>query len=211
MDNATLIGVVGIVVGGIGAATGIMAIGYALVAKGAADEANQIAGDSKNLAGEANNLARESNTIAVDARQLAEEANTYSHRAEARETERHDVHWDGEWEQPGTYVITKRGDDQAHDVKATVTADGEEVIVTADLLTDDGAILVFEFPNVAAAFRAEVRERARRPPAPFGMGQTWGLHAHFVTERVVWTTRLNAPQLHTSDRSLTYFDGFYPD
>jgi hypothetical protein len=68
--------------------------------------------------------ARRSNSIAADARQLAEEANEIATRAESREIERHDVYWDGYWETPGTYLLVKRGGDEAHDVKATVSVDG---------------------------------------------------------------------------------------
>lgn len=228
VDNATLIGVVGMVVGGIGAATGIIAVAYAHVAKTAAEKANEIAGDSKTLAGEANTLARESNTLAADARRLAEEANTYSHRAEARETEGHDVHWDGEWERPGIYVLTKRGDDEAHNVKATVTCEGEEVTVTADQITEDGSSLEFDFPLVAAGFQAEARarmakrdrERRQREREPYGellLPLSAGISSwqspdmHFLSQRVTWMTSLDAPKIHTDDRVLTTFDEFYDD
>lgn len=217
--DPNLVGLLGLIGGLLGVIVGAVAIVYAHQANNLARTSNTVAKDSKTLAVEANQLARDSNrlateanTIAGDARQLAEEANTYSQRSESRETERHDVHWEGDWVRPGTYVLIKRGDDEAHQVKATVWADGDEVTQTAELVSQDGATLEFEFPQALAAFRAEVRERERRPenPPPFGVPEHLGPDWHSVVERVAWTTRHKAPKTHTSDDPFTSFEEFYP-
>ena len=54
----------------------------------------------------------ESNDIAAEASKLARNANEIAAREEARETEPHDVFWEGDWDplQPGRYSLRKRGD-----------------------------------------------------------------------------------------------------
>ena len=80
----------GLIFGAIGAVVGVIAILYAHAAFRGGKQ-------TTTLAVEANKLAGGSNTIALDARRIAMEANDYSHRAEQRETESHDVHWEGDW------------------------------------------------------------------------------------------------------------------
>lgn len=205
--------IAGLIVGSIGTAAGIAALIYAHVANRNARESTRIANDSKGLAEVANELARESNTIATDARQLAEEANQISHRGEARDTERHDVHWDGDWKQPGVYILTKLGNDQARDVRATVTYDGERVIQTAELMANEGDHLAFQFPTAVADFRREVAEhiRHKQQSDAYAISGLWGAHPHRVEERVEWTTPQGTPKLHEDTAPLTVFDGFYPD
>jgi hypothetical protein len=70
------------------------------------------------------------------ANKKSDQANDHSRRAEARALEPHDVRWDDGWlsESRGAYVITKRADDPAHEVRATVEFDGQEQTLTAELL-----------------------------------------------------------------------------
>ena len=210
---ADAVGIAGLIVGGVGSAAGIGALVYAHIANANAKKSGKAADDSKQLAEQANDLARESNTIATDARQLAEEANEFSRRGEARETERHDVHWGGDWDRPGVYALTKLGDDEAHAVTATVVYDGERVTQRADIITDNGHQLIFEFPTAVRDFRDEVRDHRRRREADttgLGLGSTWGMNVHRVDHRVEWTTPNGNPRLH-EDGGLTMFDHFYPD
>lgn len=214
MDDATIFGIVGMIVGGIGAAAGVMAIGYVHVAKGTAEQANTIAGDSKDLATKANELSRESNVTAADAKRLAEEANEYSSRAEAREVERHDVYWDGGWATRGVYRLYKRGDDAAHDIVATVTVDREEQTVTAPLLHEEHSHLDFHFPGAVAkrdrdaeadaeaerrAVAAEEKARQSGWPLAAVSRSPSPVRVEAITERVVWTTDRGTPKTHIDE------------
>lgn len=196
----------GVIVGGVGS---LAALIYAHIAYRNAKASTKIAEDSRTL-------ARESNEIAADARGLAEEANEFSRRSEQREIETHDVHWDGDWEYPGRYVLTKLGDDEAHNVKATVSYDGERVTQEAEVIRDSGHQLVFEFPSAVADFQREARQhvedlRAARN-VPYGLGvPSWGTHPHTVEERVHWTTPRGTPQHHEEEFRLSTFDHWYPD
>lgn len=198
--------ILGAIFGGIGAIVGLIALYYAHNAK---SDANA----GKGLAVEANDLARESNTIATDAKQLAAEANDISRRGEARDTERHDVHWEGDWDQPGVYILTKLGADEACYVKATVTYDDERITKTADTITNEGHQLVFKFHTAAADFQREVAEHTRRKRQDDAYriaGGSWGMHPHRVEERVEWTTPQGNPKLHQDEVRLSTFDHWYP-
>lgn len=205
----------GLIAGGIGSAAGVIALVYAHIANNNAKRSTRIAEDSRDLAVEANDLARESNTIALGASKAARKANDISARAEARETERHDVHWEGDWQRPGIYVLTKLGADEACYIKATVTYDDERVTKTVETIVKDGHRLDFRFHTATADFDAEVIERQQQlrssDPHGIGVASMWGRHPHRVTERVEWTTAQGTPKLHQQDSLLTVFDGFYPE
>lgn len=214
--------IAGLIVGGIGSIAGVVALVYAHIANANAKAANRnakestrIANDSNALAVKANDLSKQSNNIALGARELAQEANDIRRRGEARETERHDVHWDGDWEEPGVYVLTKLGSDEARDLTATVVYDGERMTQTADLMVGDDRRLVFQFPTAARDFRDEVRERQRQQdtadPYSLRSAMSWGLKPHWVVERVEWSTRQGNPKLHEGEASLSTFDHFYPN
>lgn len=211
--------IAGLIVGGVGSLAGVAALVYAHVAYRSANA-------SKGVAAEANDLARESNSIAADARQLAEDANAFSHRAEARETERHDVRWDDGWlsAKRGIYAVTKRGDDPAHNVRATVVFDGQEQARTADLLEEEGAQMRFEFASAADAYAAEREEQVARQAAatqrrdadgPFGIrlppqvtSSPLMQHYHYAAVRVEWVTALGTPKLWEDDHRLMTFGPF---
>jgi hypothetical protein len=107
-------------------------------------------------------------------------------------------------------VLTKYGNDEAHDVKATVTFEDERVTVTAESVSEDGQELVFELRTAVSAFRSEVRERRQELPSSFGGGLMWGRHTHRVAERVEWNTPRGNPKLHEHSGT-TLFDRFYPN
>lgn len=190
----------GLVAGAVGAIAGVWALYFSWRAKQAS--------------GDANDLARGSNTIALDARKIAIEANQYSQRAEDRETERHDVYWDGTWVTDGVYRVYKRGRDAAHDIVATVTVDRYEKVERAALMEDERGWIDFHFPAVAEQRAQKKRDdaAARRRAAEAvakSSKEIWPLSAmnlsytgpaqgfQLVTERVEWTTDRGTPRLHT--------------
>lgn len=196
------------ILAGVGGAASALAIIYAHIAHRASRAASQAATD-------ANALARESNETAKDAKRLAEEANEISHRSEQREIERHDVRWEGDWQEPGVFVLVKRGEEEARDVVATVWADGEEQTQRAHLILEEGARLVFEFPAIAEAVRREAavyhRQQAADSANPCsgiaaaGRAAEW----HNGSERVQWSTKRGTPKIHEEDRRLESFEHFY--
>lgn len=101
MDGDTILGIGGLAAGAVSCITAIGALVYAHKANTKSNKSNTLATEANDLATEANDLAKGSNTIALDARKIAL-------HAEARETETHDVYWEGDWQQPGIYVLTKR-------------------------------------------------------------------------------------------------------
>ncbi|OBB33064.1 hypothetical protein A5792_11590 [Mycolicibacterium peregrinum] len=187
------VGIWGLVVGGIGSAAGVGALVYAHIANSNAKKSSLAAGDSKQLAEQANDLARESNTIATDAKQLAEEANGISRRSEARDTEQHDVCWDEGWtsKAQGIFRLVKRGDDEAHNVKATVEFDNEEVVIAEPLVANDYHQLLFRFGSAAYD-----RERAAIADAARTRSMSVQARLYPVRVRVEWTTKLGTPQLY---------------
>ena len=204
----------GVIFGGIGGIAGLAGILYAHIAYRSSKESGKAATD-------ANNLARDSNDIAKDAKRLAEEANEISHRSEQREIERHDVYWEGDWREPGVYLLLKRGADQAHNVVATVTADQEEQTKRAELITEEGHILEFEFPGIAAAvrreyaaYRRQIEAAASRPSgpgSPFIPGSPVMMDYHSVSKRVEWSTTRGTPKIQENNAALTAFNHFYPE
>ncbi|CAN5408336.1 hypothetical protein BH09ACT7_BH09ACT7_05100 [soil metagenome] len=189
----------GIIFGGVGAVAGVGALVYAHIAYRAGRA-------SGTVAERANDLANGSNEIALDARKIALEANEYSHRAEKRETERHDVWWECGWRQRsrGIYQLIKRGDDEAHDIKVTVVVSGEEVSGTYDLIAEDGEPILCQFHGAANEFRRAqaARDEAKRLGAmnPYGGGMSPPpLSALNIKVRVEWTTSLGTPKVHDEE------------
>lgn len=225
VDGNTLIAIGGLITGVVGGGAGVAAVVYAHRALSTAERSTTIASDGLHLAAEATTLSRESNSIATDARKLAEDANAYSHRSEARETERHDVRWDDGWLIPsdGIYVVTKRGDDPAYDIRVTVEFDGQEQTGRADLLEEEGAQMRFRFPRAADAYAAERAEhrahqnastRHNEPYGPFGMNLPPQIVSpfmptyHHAVVRVEWVTARGTPKLWEDDHRLMTF-GFH--
>jgi hypothetical protein len=195
----------GLIVGGIGSISGVVALIYAHIANTNAKQSTRIAEDSRDLAVEANDLARQSNNIALSAREIAQDANDISSRAEARETEHHDVYWEGGWDtgRPGDYFLMKRGAHEARSVKATIRYGDEEQTVTRDAMIGDNQPLRFRF---ASALRDYQTEYSRRESIYNPVGH--GVINHGVNERIEWTTPLGAPQL-LNERTLHNFEMYF--
>lgn len=196
-----------VIFGGVGGIAGGIALIYAHIAYRSSKESGRVATG-------ANTLARDSNEIAKDAKRLAEEANEISHRSERRDTERHDVNWEGDWRKPGVYVMVKRGHHEARAVVATVTFDGEEQTQRAEVISEEMHALEFSFPNAAVAFRRELAEDLRRKESaathPSYMNPPAMPVFHFLGERVEWSTIRGAPKLHLEDSGMTTFSQFLP-
>lgn len=190
----------GAIAGAAGAVVGTVALVYAHTANQHSKRSNQ--------------FAAEANTIAAAARRLAQEANEMSRRSETRETERHDVRWQGEWhwgDGQGLYIITKLGDDEARHVEVTVAIDNEEGRPLAkspldELLASGERLIGFLFPQTAKALqfdsslKSENRQRIKRggpaelnPPLP----------EHTITEHVEWTTEEGNPRVHHEVKKVT--------
>ncbi|UQX04741.1 hypothetical protein [Streptomyces sp. RerS4] len=194
--------------GWVGGAAGIAALVYAQLAHRQASRANE-------LAQAANVQSSASTRLAEQANQLAEEANVYARRGEARDIERDDVRWEGDWVEPGRYGLVQQGEATAHDVVAIVSVDGSEVSVRS-LRVARGETLIFEFPAAAAAYSAEraswdeaVAEAARPrgtswPPLPAFVAQPdplrMGFYNHSISERVDWATAQGAHKVHESEQ-----------
>lgn len=137
----------------------------------------------------------------------AEEANDYARRSEARETERHETYWEGDWAGPGRYVLVKRGRSVAYDVVARVEVDDEVREESREQVAENEQ-LELNFPQAVAALERERRERRERRdarrrswsaivPIPF-----FETNNHWIEERVTWRTELKVPRFHESRQSL---------
>lgn len=149
----------GIVGGGAGVVFGVLGLRAARIANKTAKNSSDLAERGEQIGLEANELAGEANRVAVDARELAEEANAIATRSERRETEVHDVRWEGAWEQPGRYVLTNVGEDEARLVRGRVTVDGEHADARADSVPAGGRLL-FDLPGALEQFMREQDELA---------------------------------------------------
>ncbi|WP_406377054.1 hypothetical protein OHU23_41200 (plasmid) [Streptomyces virginiae] len=181
----------------------------------AAQLAHRQASKANDLAQTANVQSSASRRLAEQANQLAEEANVYARRGEARDVERDDVRWEGDWIEPGRYRLVQQGEATAHDVVALVSVDGTEVSVRSPQVST-GETLIFEFPAAATAYSTEraswdeaVAEAARPrnaawPPLPAFVAQPdplrMGFYDHQISERVDWATAQGAHKIHESDQ-----------
>ncbi|MET8751292.1 hypothetical protein ABZW32_14515 [Streptomyces sp. NPDC004667] len=197
--------------GWVGGVAGLGALVYAQLAHRQASKANS-------LAQEANGKSDASIRVAEKANQLAEEATTYARRGEARETERDDVRWEGDWIEPGRYGLVQRGEAVARNVVAIVSVDGAEVTVRRPQVGKDET-LVFEFPTAAAAYAteraawndAEAETARRRSEAAAGhlaslMFQSpdplrMGFYNHHISERVDWATAHGSHKVHEGEQT----------
>lgn len=199
-------------------------------AKVAAEEANVIARGANRLSGKANELAEAANGlaeraltagegangIARAANTLAREANDLFKRQDERETERHDVCWEGGFVEPGVYRLTNRGVDTAHHVVVEVEFEGEKFRMEEEAVAG-GEYVSFSMPSAKSCFRAAQRDIAqaegnlavaeKRDADPWlsnlegsrvtqmrgelavALGQRWSLNL-----RVEWETQLGAPK-----------------
>ncbi|MFD9551729.1 hypothetical protein ACFWBG_30480 [Nocardia salmonicida] len=186
------VAILGIVGGAAGAGSLLVAV-WALVY---ARQSRDISNGAKQLSSTANDLSVASNRIAEEARDLATEANEYAHRSEQRETERHDVDWEMDWERPGRYLVTNGGEDSAYDVKVTVTIDDEEARGSAATL-GPGESVALDFPHAAQEFVREVQEWNQRPTGYPYVGPSMietSRYFHTQTYRILWSTQQGSPR-----------------
>ncbi|MGV9707474.1 hypothetical protein [Streptomyces sp. NPDC003483] len=195
-------------VGGLtGGATGIAALIVSLMGNRKAREANRIARGGNELAAGANELSHEANRIALGANELATEANRLAQHQDQRDTERHDVRWEGDWTGPGQYVLSRRGDDVALDVVARVVVDDEEASERVARVEAGGSITL-DFPRARRTFLREQREHRETetgyapslaiPVLPNPMR----FRMHAIEEWVQWKTELGAPKEHAQEHRL---------
>lgn len=176
--------------GCVGAVTGLLGAGAAVAAVIYAHEAN-----AKSDA---------SNEIAEAARSLARDANAIAARAEARETERHDVRWTGDWVGFGVYRVMKRGEDEARNVSISVTVDDEERTAAAEVVDGDGRYFDLVFPRAAAAqqrYAAEwERSKKRAAEGSYITGSSGPtIRMHSVVEHIQWVTARGNPKTHNDE------------
>ncbi|MEU9979512.1 hypothetical protein [Streptomyces sp. NPDC051014] len=216
-------GIVGFVVSLVGLKRARQANGIAVGGNALASAANQLASDANSLAAraneksdESNNIAREANRIAAAANNLASEANRLAQEQDQRETEAHDVRWEGEWTSPGEYRLVRRGDDVALDVIARVTVDGEEAVARRPRV-EAGENITLSFPTARTTFLRELGEyRALRQamngngpslahPAPLDTAR-YSLHS--IEKWVEWRTSLGSPKSSTEEHRLAALGDF---
>jgi hypothetical protein len=190
-----------IVIAAIGGLTGIGSLVIAARANRIAQQSREDARRANQIALDANIISAEANGIAVNANKFAEEANTIARLQDARTSERNDVVWDGNWPEPGRYVLTNNGQDEAIRVHTVVAVDGNEKQAVSDHI-GPGESLIFAFEAAANQIDNKVKQRRREnAERPFGLA-TNGLHyLEFgvgVSYRVTWVTHLGTPHVDKS-------------
>ncbi|NUW04308.1 hypothetical protein [Streptomyces sp. CAI 127] len=177
-------------------------------AKNLSDQANALSREANQESATSNELAHEANRIALGANRLAREANDLFHQQERRVVESHDVHWDGQWVQPGVYRLLNDGTHTAYDVSATVVVDNEQKRVTIPQLAG-GEHFTLDFPQARLTYRVERRrqeeEQQRRsryslPPVIPSF--------HYIEERVYWKTELDTPKEHITSHNMSGLGNF---
>ncbi|MWA16182.1 hypothetical protein [Streptomyces sp. BA2] len=134
----------GLITGIVGAATGVvgMAMGFF----------------GWSVARKGNSLAEEANTKSDVANRLAREANALAHHQDRRETESHDIRWEGEWVAAGRYALVVKGTHTAYDVVARVSIDDESQRVERPSV-GPGEQIIFDFPEARRTYEEELRAR----------------------------------------------------
>lgn len=168
------------------------------------------------LSAEANVIAEDSRSIAVDSRKIGEEALAVAHRTELRESDTSNIHWEGAWKEPGIYVLTNKGDDEAVNVRIILTVDQEEVRCAEESIPGGGSVEI-KCPQAREAYLRELRDykskkrayeqgggmsRFMMPPNTFEYGQ------HYIGERVDWVSKANRPGVHDQSFGLSMLGDF---
>jgi hypothetical protein len=179
------IALAGLIAGAVGALAAVIALIYAHRAHRESVEANDIAD-------EASKLARNANDIAA--------------RGEVRETEPHDVFWEGDWDplQPGRYSLRKRGDATAINVRARVSYSGDEQMASSECMSTDGATLTFRFDRALRDYQREYSQRDNAANSPFPDVSGSAVLPRLVEERVEWLTPQGTPKLHRNTSFTTF-------
>lgn len=191
---------------------------WAVVASGAAkrdsQKAIQDAYAANQLSAESNTIARTSQGIAVEANEISEEALSVARRADLRESDTSNVHWEGDWERPGLYKLTNRGDDDARNVRIILTVDEEEVRASEEMVPGGGSLTI-ECPQARQRFREEQADYARKlhaakraGPIYVSMPSTLEYSLHVIRERVDWVSEQGKPGSHDKEYRLSSLGDF---
>lgn len=175
-----------------------------------ADTANQLSTD-------ANVIAEDSKRIAIDSRVIGEEALAVAQRSDLRQSDTSNIHWECDWEEPGVYLVSNRGDDEARDVRIILTVDEEKIRSDHKTIPGGGSVKI-ECPQAKAtymreirAYRAKVREYQTNPlrnrfpipePTPFEY------QFHSIHERIDWVTQADNSRVHDESYSMSYLGNF---
>lgn len=187
--------------------SGIWAVTTSRSAQRESKEASELAKTANQLSTESNTIARGSQGIAVEANQISEEALAVARRSDLRESDTSDVHWEGDWVEPGLYKLTNRGNDEARAVRIVFTVDEEVVRVNEESVPGGGSVTI-DCPEARHCFAGELREyrrqvRAYNAPSshPFGIntailptGLEFGYHR--IRERIDWVSEQGKPGVH---------------
>lgn len=156
------------------------------------------------LSTESNVIASDSKSIAIKSKEISEEALTISRRADLRESDTSDVHWKGDWENPGSYKITNHGNDKALRVRIVLTVD-EEVVRIAEEEVPGGCSVTVDCPEALTAFRSELRdyqEKFNRARNATGIERyvlqptTINYTMHRIHRRIDWVSEQGKPGVH---------------
>lgn len=121
-------------------------------------------------------------------------------KATRRQAERHDVFWEGRWNfwegrwnAPGEYIMVNRGDrDTAYNVDVIVAVDEEEARAHHDRV-GPGEYITLALRRAREQFlRQRDDDQADFPYVPAQRNM------HFISERVLWETKLGVPHTHES-------------
>lgn len=182
-------------------ASGIWAVSASRSAQRESKEAIKQAKAANELSAESNTIARGSHGVAVKANEISEEALSVARRADLRESDTSNVHWEGDWIGPGVYGITNLGDDEARDVRIILTIDEEVVRVSEELVPGGGSVAI-ECPEAGRTFARELRDSKKTTSTswtPYGnsaIHDPFKYRTHSISERIDWISEQGKPGVH---------------
>jgi hypothetical protein len=137
---------------------------------------------------------------------LARNANTIAARGQARETKPHDVFWEGDWDplQPGRYLLRKRGDAVAINVRARVSYNGEKQAASSECMSEDGAALTFRIDSALRDYQREYSQRDSTASSAFPDITGSAALPRSVEEQVEWLTPQGTPKLYRNTGFTTF-------
>ncbi|MGP9782579.1 hypothetical protein ACT3UQ_08975 [Glutamicibacter sp. AOP12-B1-11] len=182
-----------------------------------AQKAIEKANTANQLSTDANIIAEDSKRIAIDSREIGKEALTVAQRADLRQSDTSNIHWECDWEEPGIYVITNRGDDEARDVRIILTVD-EEKIRSDHKTIPGGSNVKIECPQARATYLREIRaHRAKirdyqtnplRNRMYISEPTTFEYQLHSIHERIDWSTQAGNARVHDESYPMGYLGDF---
>lgn len=187
------------------------------LSKKLAEDANKKADTANQLSADANNIAKDSQRIAEESGTVGQKALTIAQRTELRQRDTSNIHWEGDWKQPGIYTLVNLGDDEAFNVRIILTV-GEEVVRVREDSIPGGGTVDIECPQAAKTYRRELNawqaeklknERMRQAGYYFAASLEIQQNFHFISERVDWVTESGKPDTHYVEDRLTTLGDFY--